>query len=364
MSGGLDVALLNPTFWPEVRRGSERVIRDLADGLLERGHRPELLTSHPGGTTRQTEGGLPVLRRRRPRMRWARAAGLHEHTGHAWGQYRDLRRGDYAIAHAFFPADAVAAVRWARSGEGRSVFSVMGIPSRERIESNPVRRAIWRRGLDGADAVVALSDVAAAALADLGVRARVIPPGVDLEVFRPTGRRSSPPIVLCPADLSDPRKRAGLLFEAFAIARGEIPGTRMVLSRQSDPGVVAAAAEIGAEMMDLDDTRDLVRAYGQASVTVLASRAEAFGLVLAESLACGTPVVGADDGGVPDVVGDAPVGRLFGGGAAELAEAIVGVAGLSEDPSTAAACRARAEEMSSRAFVDRYLDLYLDLAGR
>ena len=32
------VALLNPVFWPEVRRGSERFARELADGLLARGH--------------------------------------------------------------------------------------------------------------------------------------------------------------------------------------------------------------------------------------------------------------------------------------------------------------------------------------
>jgi hypothetical protein len=40
------VALLSPVFWPEVRRGGERFVRDLADGLLERGHAPRLITSH------------------------------------------------------------------------------------------------------------------------------------------------------------------------------------------------------------------------------------------------------------------------------------------------------------------------------
>ena len=42
------IALLSPCFWPEVRRGGERFTRELADGLLARGHHPELITSHPG----------------------------------------------------------------------------------------------------------------------------------------------------------------------------------------------------------------------------------------------------------------------------------------------------------------------------
>src|SRR5204863_3420035 len=53
------IALLHPCFWPEVRRGTERVIRELADGLLARGHEPVLITSHPGETLRNLEDGLP-----------------------------------------------------------------------------------------------------------------------------------------------------------------------------------------------------------------------------------------------------------------------------------------------------------------
>ncbi|TML05366.1 MAG: glycosyltransferase family 4 protein, partial [Actinobacteria bacterium] len=46
------IALLHPCYWPEVRRGTERVIRELADGLVARGHEPLLITSHPGQTAR------------------------------------------------------------------------------------------------------------------------------------------------------------------------------------------------------------------------------------------------------------------------------------------------------------------------
>ncbi len=35
------VALLHPVYWPEVRRGAERMTRELADGLAARGHGPQ-----------------------------------------------------------------------------------------------------------------------------------------------------------------------------------------------------------------------------------------------------------------------------------------------------------------------------------
>ena len=66
VSDALRVALLNPCFFPEVRRGSERIVRELADDLLERGHLPRLITSHPGRPSRSVEQGLPVIRHWRP----------------------------------------------------------------------------------------------------------------------------------------------------------------------------------------------------------------------------------------------------------------------------------------------------------
>ncbi len=58
----LRVALLAPAFFPEVRRGGERLVRELADELIARGHRPRLITSHAGRPSRTVEDGLPVFR--------------------------------------------------------------------------------------------------------------------------------------------------------------------------------------------------------------------------------------------------------------------------------------------------------------
>ena len=44
----MKVALLTPVYWPEVRRGTERFARELADGLVARGHAPRIVTGHAG----------------------------------------------------------------------------------------------------------------------------------------------------------------------------------------------------------------------------------------------------------------------------------------------------------------------------
>ena len=56
------------------------------------------------------------------------------------------------------------------------------------------------------------------------------------------------------------------------------------------------------ELANLDAPEPLVDAYRSAWVSALPSHDEAFGLVLAEALACGTPVVGSNDGGVPELI--------------------------------------------------------------
>ncbi len=57
VTDGLRVAMLAPVFWPEVRRGGERMIHELSRGLMGRGHAPTVITGHKGLPSRGLETG-------------------------------------------------------------------------------------------------------------------------------------------------------------------------------------------------------------------------------------------------------------------------------------------------------------------
>jgi glycosyltransferase involved in cell wall biosynthesis len=352
---------MNPCFWPEVRRGSERLARELADGLIRRGHIVHLITSHPGLPSRRKEDGLQVIRNWRPPGSRLRRRLFEDHLTHVPFSYVSLRRGQYDVAHALYPTDAVAAARWtARTGRP-SVLSYMGIPHRRNLADRRWRIGTLRRALAGCSAVTSLSKAADAGFRRwLGVETRVIPPGVDLQAFGPGTGRANEPTVLFAASGSDPRKRLDLLVSAFAIVRARRHEARLLISSR-DGDRVRSAGE-GIELVNLDERAELVAAYRRASVTALPSVEEAFGLVLVESLACGTPVVASRSGALPEIVDRASIGRLFEGDDPEaLAGALLEALDLSTESETAAACRQRAEEFRIERTIDAFERLYREL---
>ena len=321
----MNVALLTPTYWPEVRRGGERLAHDLARLTGAR-----IVTSGAA----QADVVLPRLPERRLERR-----GYEHHLGHLPFLYAHLRRERYDLAHALHHTSASVAIRAGLP----TVWTFLGVPHRKGLANRRLRLPLVREAM-AADAVVALSHAAAGGFRRwLGIDPVVIHPGVDLDAFAPGGERAERFTVLCPADLSAPYKRADVLLEAFRIIRRERPGARLVLQRGGPTGD-------GIEHRDLDDHAALVAAYREAHVTALASEGEAFGLVLVESLACGTPAVGASEA--------TPL--TFDGSARDLARKILDAAWLD-----AGNCREHAGRFDVRRTADAHLRLYKDvLAAR
>ncbi len=56
--------------------------------------------------------------------------------------------------------------------------------------------------------------------------------------------------------------------------------------------------------------KDLAEAYACSNIMVFPSATETFGNVVLESLACGTPVIGANSGGVKNIITDGKTGVL------------------------------------------------------
>lgn len=363
----LRVAMLAPVFWPEVRRGGERMIHELSTGLSARGHAPTVIAGHRGRPARGVEEGVPVLRVPRGPERRLNRREFEEHLTHMPAAYAALRLGRYDIANAWYVTDAIVAARWRRRTGRPAVFSYLGIPDHHGLMQKRRRLELTLKAIGGCDVTVALGrHVAAEFWRWLGVEAPVIPPPVDVEQFAPGPGRTEDPTIICAASADVPGKRVPLLVRAFPRVRREHPRARLLLNRPRDPELARSLADPanGVELVDLDDRDVLARRYAEAWVSVLPSLGEAFGLVLAEALACGTPGVGTDQGGIPEVLDRPEIGRLFTGEEDGLARALLEAIELARDPETADACRARAMELSTAQCALAYESLYREVLSR
>jgi glycosyltransferase involved in cell wall biosynthesis len=363
----LRVAILNPAYWPEVRRGAERILRELANGLIEHEHEPRLITSHPGWPSRSVEDGMLVIRNWRPPDGRLRRRYYEDHLTHVPFSYWSLCRGHDDIAQAFHAPEAVAAAHWARRTGRVSIHSHMGLPERRHLVARRRRVQLLVRAARECDAVTALSQTAAAAFQrELGIEARTIYPGVDLDTFSPGPGRAEQPTVICAAPFEVPQKRVRLLVEALPILRRSHPDLRLELLRPADRSIADELLALGIVLIEpVQEPLELVPAYRHAWVSALPSVGESFGMVLAESLACGTPVVGTNAHAIPEVIDRQEIGRLFDGEDPNaLARALLETIELSRDPDTAEACRARAQAFSRERFVGSYLALYEELRAR
>jgi glycosyltransferase involved in cell wall biosynthesis len=198
---------------------------------------------------------------------------------------RAARDADLVHAH-WLPAGAVAVLT------GRPfVVQLWG------TDVEVARRAPWlaRRILRRARLAICASQELAGAARELGARVvRVIPSGVD--VPESVGDPDEPPHILYAGRLSAEK---GVL-ELVEAARGlplVVAGDGPL--REQVPGALGFVPH-----------DELLGLYGRAAVVACPSRREGFGVVCAEAMAHGRPVVASAVGGLRDLVVDGETGLL------------------------------------------------------
>ncbi len=344
------VALVHPYPWPDVRRGAERYLDDLATYLAANGHDVHVVTGATSDDTVQVRtNGVMYHRHKHVNLQRLGRIGLSEVETFGAKAVHALRRIKPDIVHALTPTGALAG----RAVSRPTLYTVLGHPDPAQLPLARLPRWLFISAVRRSNVVAALSQASAGALrSTVGREAAVLPPGVRLERFTPNLEpRSGPPRLLFSATLTDRRKRVDLAIAAFALVLKRHPDARLALSGEGDPSWAfetgcgnARDLRAAIDIMGPGTPSDVPARYREATLTIAPAEHEAFGLALIESLASGTPVVCAPGGGMPEIIGNHAVGSTASVATAEaLASSVEVTLDLARDQLTPARCARRAQ---------------------
>ena len=321
--------------------GAERVLLDVATALENC-----VLACPPGPLAdAATAAGVRVLPIRERSLRARGGIGARGRAAtHIAGHARELRR-------LMADLEPELLVAWGM----RSIIATLAlgppgapIPGRRLVLvhhdflPDPVTAAAVRRAAGRADAVIVNSAAVATDLRSSGPVAAqivVIHPGVALAP-EPIQAPAAPPEVLVLGAIVA-WKRPDLALEACALARRDHPELRLriVGAPLQDGGTLAGELRRRAAQPDLagsvgfpGPTLDPHAELARATCLLHCAEREPFGLVVAEALATGRPVIVPDADGPTEIVDDSCALRYPPGDAPAAARALVG---LLDDPERA-----------------------------
>jgi glycosyltransferase involved in cell wall biosynthesis len=203
--------------------------------------------------------------------------------------------------------------------------------------------------------------------------------GVDTELFRPALRS---PVMRQRLLGSHDDRGALLLYVGRLSAEKQIERIRPVLEALPDTRLALVGDGPHRQQLEkhFDGTAttfvgylagdDLAGAYASGDAFLFPSSTETLGLVLLEAMAAGCPVVGANRGGIPDIITDGINGCLYepdgdDGGAASLIEATQRLLGNDlERQALRSAARSEAERWGWAGATEQLRGYYRDVLSQ
>ncbi|AGB33684.1 hexosyltransferase [Natrinema pellirubrum DSM 15624] len=341
----LRVCLISKQFPPGVG-GAETYAHELANGLAERGHNVDVFTQWIDSPDEKADVHENVSVHRICKAR--RKLVTFETLWFSFTARREIDFEAYDIVHGtMMPASTVAVTAFndietpvvltshgTSIGEAKAVALETPADYLLKYFFHPMNVVMDYVASRDADKVIAISDHAydqlttSYRLSEGDVE--MVPHGVDTDWFHPREERhpavDSEKMSLLYVGRLGARKGLGLALRALARVESDDVEFLIAGTGRHEERLRKLAQELGIQeqvrFLGYVDDGDLPELYSSADVFILPSKYEGFGLVLLEAIACGTPVIGADAGGIPTAVDDGVDGCVVERNEGSLAGAI------------------------------------------
>ena len=376
----MKILMLNYEF-PPMGGGAGNATDNISKEMVKMGHDLTVLTSGYGDLPKfELKDGVKIYRV----FSWRKGIhdcgfrGAYTYLFSAAFKLLGLKKTDqFDIVHYFFslPTGLLSLVPWAFR-RTPYIVSLRGsdVPYYDIYNSKvhlfnlalkPVNKYIWKK----AKRVIALSEslkttaLKSATNQPIGV----IPNGVETELFIPNSNGRQPGKQLRLITVSRLIKRKGIdhILKALAELRDEKISLLIVGTGSYEDYLKELCSKL--KLNDIVNfygycpREELPKLYNGADIFILPSLAESFGLVFAEAMACGLPIIGAKTGGIVDLVLKENGILVEPGGIDEIKEAIVEMRKKSNDmmQNMGKANRRRIDMYYSwKDVAQKYLDLY------